>query len=88
MEMLKMTSNTAQNNISDLNPADFPPGFLDEPLTPQIAAKAANKTPNALAVDRCRGKGVPYSKADGKITYTRRDIYEHHRQHRCIPQNN
>jgi hypothetical protein len=86
--MQKMTSNTALKLIESLNPDDYPPGFLDEPLNPPEAAKAANKSPNALAVDRCRGKGLPYSKADGKITYTRRDIYERHRQHRCIPQNN
>ena len=83
-----MTSNSIHNATTSINTAEYPPGFLDEPLPPSEAAEVAKKTPNAMAVDRCRGKGVPYSKSDGKITYTRRDIYEHHRQHRCIPQNN
>jgi hypothetical protein len=83
-----MTSNSVQNSTTSIDPADYPPGFLDEPLTPSEAAAIAKKTPNAMAVDRCRGKGSPYSKDDGNITYTRRDIYEHNRRHRRIPQNN
>jgi hypothetical protein len=83
-----MTSNSAEKTTSSIDAADYPPGYLDEPLNPSEAAEVAKKTQNALAVDRCRETGIPYSKAGGKITYTRRDIYGHHRQHRRIPQNN
>ncbi len=83
-----MTSNSAEKTASSVDPAEYPPGFLDEPLPPSEAAAVAKKTKNALAVDRCRESGIPYSKAGGKITYTRRDIYEYNRQNRRIPLNN
>jgi hypothetical protein len=83
-----MTSNPAAKIASNIDSAEYPPGFLDEPLPPSEAAAVAKKTKNALAVDRCRESGIPYSKAGGKITYTRRDIYEYNRQNRRIPQNN
>ena len=83
-----MTHNPTQNATTSIDPADYPPGFLDEPLPPSEAAAVAKKTKNALAVDRCRESGIPYSKAGGKITYTRRDIYEYNRRNRRIPQNN
>jgi hypothetical protein len=83
-----MPTNTPQLTDYIFNPADYPPGHLDEPLTPDETAEIAKKTTNSLAVDRCRERGIPYSK-DGKyIRYTRRDIYEYHRQHRRIPMNN
>ena len=83
-----MPSNATQTPNDTFYPDNCPPGFLDEPLNTSEAAEVANTSTNAMAVDRCRGVGPPYSKSGRKITYTRRDIFEYHRQNRRIPQNN
>lgn len=54
------------------------PGWLDDAITDQEAAKILGVSSNALAVRRTRGQGPAFIK-DGRrcVRYTRRDCYEH-----------
>jgi hypothetical protein len=83
-----MTSKTAQTDEQYCPDGDTHSGYLDEPLKPEETAKIAKTTTNALAVNRCREVGIPYSKVAGRITYTRRDIFDCHKQNRRVPRNN
>ena len=53
------------------------PGWLDEAIKSDEAAKILGITRNALAIRRTRGEGpTPIMLGDRVVRYTRRDCYE------------
>ena len=59
--------------------------WLIEPLTCKKAAAELNTTPNALATDRCRGRGPAYIKHGGKVVYRRLDFLAYQQAGRVEP---
>lgn len=47
---------------------------LDELLTSDQVAEYLGLTPNALAIDRHRGRGIPYVRVGSRIRYRAKDV--------------
>jgi hypothetical protein len=53
-------------------------GWLDEAIDETEAARLRGKSKNAVAIERCRGKGPDFIRDGRGIRYTRRAIFEYH----------
>jgi hypothetical protein len=63
--------------------ADF--DRLDRIISENEAGALCGKTGNAMAIDRCRGKGPPFIRQGRSVGYTRRDIFEYLANMRVVP---
>ena len=59
--------------------------WLFEPLTCKQAAVELNTSTNALATNRCRGRGPAYIKHGGKVMYRRLDLLAYQQAGRVQP---
>jgi hypothetical protein len=61
------------------------PNWLDERISEEMAAAFQGKSRNAMATERCRGRGPKYIKDGGAVWYTRRLLIEYNNSKCVVP---
>jgi hypothetical protein len=51
------------------------PGFFDEAVSTEEAARITGRPVSSLETLRCRGNGPPFVQHGRRVTYRRRDLY-------------